>query len=329
MAAIDGRARRPSGSGVAGSPQAIFTVVTPDYSARWACRSAAGVTSTTATGARRRSSRSSTKRSRARRFPARIRSADASSAASTTLEFMTIVGVVARHAHRGPRAPAQPEIFMPYEQHPGPGHRLEHRRAHATVEDPLALADTMERKIRERNADVPVRRRTMESTLGDGVGDVALSDLSAGHVCRGGADAGAGGYLRRDGLHGESARAGTGVRIALGATPRNILGLVLGQGAVLAGRAAAWGCPGARLGPAAKGLLFGVEPRRPMVLAAVTGGVAVATLLACYLPRPPRRPRRPDGGFAGGVADRQSIRMPNAECQTGALIRHLAFGIQH
>ena len=76
-----------------------------------------------------------------------------------------------------------------------------------------------------------------------------------------------------------------GVRIALGATPESIMGLVLGQGAKLALAGLALGIALALAsGRALEGLLFGVTPRDPLILAAVTAVVALAALGACYIP---------------------------------------------
>jgi ABC-type antimicrobial peptide transport system permease subunit len=76
-----------------------------------------------------------------------------------------------------------------------------------------------------------------------------------------------------------------GVRIALGATPETILGLVLGEGARLAAIGLGLGIGLALLsGRALQGVLFGVTARDPLMLGAVSLVVAIATLLACYIP---------------------------------------------
>ena len=77
---------------------------------------------------------------------------------------MTIVGVVADVRTSGPARPAQPEIYMPFEQHPGPAAAL-NVVVRSAAANPLALADTISRTIRQRNADVPVRVTTMIGTL--------------------------------------------------------------------------------------------------------------------------------------------------------------------
>jgi putative ABC transport system permease protein len=76
-----------------------------------------------------------------------------------------------------------------------------------------------------------------------------------------------------------------GIRLALGARPGTVRALVLGQGMVLAGLGIGLGLVGAvALGRLLLGLLYGVEPTDPRVLAAVTALLATASVLACLVP---------------------------------------------
>jgi putative ABC transport system permease protein len=200
------------------------------------------------------------------------------------LAFMTIVGVVADVRTAGPGAPAQPEIYMPYEQHPRPASEL-NLVARTETTEPLALAETISRKIRERNPDVPVRASTMQGTL-----DAAsatprfrtfLLVLFAGVAL----------LLAIAGVYGVMSYTVNqripelGVRIALGASPETVMRLILWSGAKLALAGLALGLVLALLaGRVLQGLLFGVTPRDPAILALVTVGVALATLVACYVP---------------------------------------------
>jgi len=76
-----------------------------------------------------------------------------------------------------------------------------------------------------------------------------------------------------------------GIRAALGASRREIVGLVLRQGMTLAAIGGAAGLAAAAvLTRLMAGLLYGVRPADPATLVAVTlllGGIA---LLACYIP---------------------------------------------
>jgi predicted permease len=76
-----------------------------------------------------------------------------------------------------------------------------------------------------------------------------------------------------------------GIRIALGASPGQVLKLVVGQGMTLAGLGVALGLVAAfGLTRLMRGLLFGVSATDPMTFAAIPFLLAGAALLACYLP---------------------------------------------
>jgi putative ABC transport system permease protein len=201
-----------------------------------------------------------------------------------TMEFMTIVGVVGDVRTEGPSAPARAELYMPYEQHPGPSTAL-NIVARTRTADPLTLTQTMQRKIRERNADVPVRVTTMEGTLETATAaprfQTYLLVMFAGVAL----------LLALAGIYGVMTYSVSqrvpelGVRIALGATPGDIMRLVLGQGALLAGIGLVLGLVLALLsGRVIESFLFGVTAHDPAILAAVTAVVAIATLAACYIP---------------------------------------------
>ena len=200
------------------------------------------------------------------------------------LEFMTIVGVVADIRTAGPSRPTQAEIYMPFEQHPGPSTAL-NIVARTDAIDPLSLSETISRKIRERNPDVPVRATTMEGTLETAAATprfrTFLLVVFAGVAL----------LLALAGVYGVMAYTVSqrvpelGVRIALGATPGDIMRLIVGQGAKLAAAGVAIGLGLALAsGRVLKEVLFGVTAHDPIILALVVAAVAVATLAACYIP---------------------------------------------
>jgi predicted permease len=199
-------------------------------------------------------------------------------------ELMTIVGVVADVRTRGAHVPAEPEIFMPYEQHPGPATAL-NLIVRAESVEPLALADTFRRIIARRSADVPVKASTMEGRLETARATPRFRTFLVVVF------AGVALLLALAGVYGVMAYTVSqripelGVRIALGATPENIMKLVVLQGAKLAVIGLTLGL-GLSLWSARvlEGLLFGVAPRDPLTLILVTAAVALATLLATYIP---------------------------------------------
>jgi len=266
------------------SPQALFTVVTPDYFRTMHVPVKSGRDFND--GDRRDATFVAVINESLARvtFPGEDPIGHRIQTGLDTPDFMTIVGVVADIRTAGPSQAAQPEIYMPYEQHPGPATAL-NIVARTETPDPLAVSETMQRKIRERNPDVPVKATTMEGTLDTATAaprfQTYLLVLFAGVALA----------LALAGIYGVMAYTVSqrvpelGVRIALGASPRSILGLILGQGAKLAGLGLALGIGLALLsGKLVEGFLFGVKPRDPMIFALVTIVVAVATLAACYIP---------------------------------------------
>ena len=84
-----------------------------------------------------------------------------------------------------------------------------------------------------------------------------------------------------------------GVRLALGAKPASVRRLVVGHALRLSLLGIGLGSAGALLaGPALESQLFGVKPRDPVTLAAVTTALLAVALLASYLPA--RRATRVD-----------------------------------
>jgi predicted permease len=197
---------------------------------------------------------------------------------------MTIVGIVRDIRTRGPARPVQAEIYMPYEQHQGPATAL-NIVLRTDVGEPSALGATAARHIRERNPDVPVRVESMETTM---AGATAAPRFRTMLLV---AFAAVALLLAVAGVYGVMAYTVNqrvpeiGLRVALGASPGDVLGLVLKDGGrlvaigLLAGGALS--LAGARF---LNGLLFGVSATDPLVLAGVSLLVALAALGACYVP---------------------------------------------
>jgi putative ABC transport system permease protein len=199
------------------------------------------------------------------------------------LDFMTIVGVVADIRTDGPARPAQPEIFMPYAQHPGPATSL--NIVARTEANPLTFADTITRMIRQRNPDVPVRASTMEGTLQQAAATPRFRTFLFG------AFASVALLLALAGVYGVMAYSVSqrlpelGLRVALGASSRSMMSLVLGQGARLTAAGLVLGLGlSVMLGRLIQGLLFNVRATDPLLLGVVSLSVAIVMLAACYIP---------------------------------------------
>ncbi len=201
-----------------------------------------------------------------------------------SLEPMTIVGIVQDVRTRGPARPVQAEIYFPFEQHPGPATML-NLVVRAEAGDPLAAGAAAARVIRERHREMPVRLEAMTTTLAAATATprfrTALLVAFAAVAL----------LLAVAGVYGVMAYTVSqrvseiGVRVALGATPADVLGLVLKDGGRLVAAGVALGTAltlaGSRL---LSGLLFSVAPRDPWVLAGVVVLVSVAALAACLVP---------------------------------------------
>jgi len=201
-----------------------------------------------------------------------------------SLEPMTIVGIVKDVRTRGPNRPVQAELFMPYEQHQGPATSL-NLVMRTDAADPLTIGATAARQIRGRYPEVPVRIETMAMTMAGATATprfrTALLVVFAVVAL----------LLAIAGVYGVMAYTVSqrvpeiGLRVALGASPADVIGLVLREGALLVviGLVA-----GALLSLAGaqfiSGLLFGVSARDPLVFAAVSALVAIAALGACLVP---------------------------------------------
>ena len=76
-----------------------------------------------------------------------------------------------------------------------------------------------------------------------------------------------------------------GVRMALGARPRDVLTLVIGRGARLAAIGLAFGAAGAAaLGRFLSSQLYGIDARDPLTYAAAAAMLMAVALLASYIP---------------------------------------------
>jgi predicted permease len=195
---------------------------------------------------------------------------------------VTVVGVLADVLHDGPNQPVKAELFVPLLQFPARGVTI--------VFDPKADVASAVTAVREslRAVDPAIPLGTVQ-TMGELAGSaVALPKLYALLV---GVFAAAALALAVLGVYGVMAyvvaqrQREIGVRLALGAEPRAIQRLILGEGVRLAATGVAFGVIGAAvMARALSKLLFQVGTLDVATYVAVAAVLATMSLLACWLP---------------------------------------------
>jgi putative ABC transport system permease protein len=202
----------------------------------------------------------------------------------------TIIGVVADARVRGAREAARIETFVPYWQFTEPGMNVVLK----TAGDPALLATPLKQAVAAIDPSVPVAGiATLESIVGDAIDQPRFFGvLAAGFAALAL-------VLAAIGIYGVMAyvvaqrTTEIGVRMALGATRREVFRLVVGDGLRLTALGVVLGVGGSLL--VARWLttmLFGVTPGDPVTLAATAALLLLVAAAACMVPA--RRATRVD-----------------------------------
>lgn len=196
--------------------------------------------------------------------------------------WMTVVGVVGRVQHYALDRDAGPLLYLPFAQNP----QLEMRLAVRTAVEPRSLAETVVRTLRPLNRDqAAFNISTMRESLSQRMAfrrftTAMLTALAL--VALVVAAVGVFGVLS----YAVSQRTQEiGIRMALGAQAFTVRRMVVGEGMRLVLRGLAIGAVLAA--PAAdllSNLIFGLKAADLPVLVGVSAVLAMAALLACYLP---------------------------------------------
>jgi putative ABC transport system permease protein len=207
--------------------------------------------------------------------------------------WMTVVGVVQDVKYWGLNQPVDPAVYSPYSQSDEAWRRwmtLAIRTAGSTS----GLVDQVKQKVWSLDPQIPVSDiQSMTERMSDSLAQERFNMLLLGIFAALALSLSAVGIY---GLVAYSVGQRTheiGVRVALGAQQRDVLRLIVGEGAVLAifgiviGIAAAFG-----LTRLMASLLFQVTPTDPATFAAVAALLAAVALVACYIPA--RRATRVD-----------------------------------
>jgi putative ABC transport system permease protein len=193
-----------------------------------------------------------------------------------------VIGVAANQHERGLEADATLTVYLPsYGSGPGPVQFAVH-----TAGNPTAVTPALRSILKEIDPNLPLADvQTMDEIVSRSVAprrfNMFLLSIFAGVAL----------LLALVGVYGVLAYSvgqrtvEIGLRVALGATPRSVLTLIIGQGMrpIMAGIAI--GIAGALgLSHFVSSLLFNVKPVDPVTYGAVALLVAVAALLSCYVP---------------------------------------------
>jgi putative ABC transport system permease protein len=201
-----------------------------------------------------------------------------------------VVGIVGDVKDRGLAAEHLPEMYVPYAQMPTQTLDVV-LRTHVT---PRSLVPAVEKVVRELDPELPVARvATLDEVVARSISEprfymVLLSAFAAMAV-----------FLAALGIFGVLSYAVVqrsreiGIRVALGAHPRDVLRMVLGHAATLALVGVLAGLAGAlALSRAIGSLLFELSPTDPLTLGSMAVLLASVALVASYLPA--RRATRVD-----------------------------------
>jgi predicted permease len=206
--------------------------------------------------------------------------------------FVEIVGVARDGKYRILAEDPQPFFYVPLTQSFTAQRILQIRSSLP----PESLASMVQREIQALDANDPIEEmQTMKESLGGALG-YFIFRLGAALAAAMGL---LGLLLAVVGVYGVVSYAATqrtqelGIRMALGASPRQVLALLLKQGAQLVAAGLLFGLAGAwALTRAMSHMLVGISPSDPLTYLSVAALLSSITLLACWIPA--RRAMRVD-----------------------------------
>jgi putative ABC transport system permease protein len=201
-----------------------------------------------------------------------------------------IIGVVGDVHQMGLDASPEPTVYWPHSELVMSGMTILLR----TSNDPLALVTTIRGELQQLDPELPMAAvATMDQLLADSLSRSRFTMLLLGIFSAVAL------LLAAVGIYGLIAYSVTqrtqelGIRIALGAQRRDVLRLVLGQGARLTLLGVTLGLLAAlAISRLLASMLFGVSATDPLTFAGVAALLGIVALLACFIPA--RRATRVD-----------------------------------
>ncbi|MBL8176872.1 MAG: ABC transporter permease [Bryobacterales bacterium] len=197
--------------------------------------------------------------------------------------WMTIVGVVSDVRQSSPADTPEPQLYMPFQQHPFLANELQVvLRAGG---DPRAMIPAVQTKMRELSPSFAIKFTTLETMVHDSVATPRFRTFLLGlfaFLAIALAMAGVYGIMN----YMVSQRTSEfGLRMALGASPGQLLRSSLGQAAVLAAIGLAAGAAlSFALHKVVDTMLFGITGADWITYASVAALVLASSLLAAFLP---------------------------------------------
>ncbi|MGH9815579.1 MAG: ABC transporter permease [Candidatus Acidiferrales bacterium] len=194
--------------------------------------------------------------------------------------WATIVGVVGDIKQFALDREATPQVYAPFAQSGNASHIVVR-----TAGDPLAMERTLREIVRSIDPQPVDQVRTLEQIQYESVASPRLTTILLGVF------AAVALIITVAGISGVMALSvgqrthEIGIRMALGATPGQVLRMVLGHGMARVAVGLALGAVGAFwLTGMMQRLLFAVQPTDPVTFAAVAALLAGVAALACYIP---------------------------------------------
>jgi putative ABC transport system permease protein len=198
---------------------------------------------------------------------------------STTSPWLTVIGVIGDIRHGGLEEEPQPELYITYQQNPPVAPFIVLR----TTGDPSALIETVRAEARQIDKELPLYdMRTMSAIRAETMAQrrfILVLVVAFGALALGLAAIGVYGVMSL--VVSERTRE-VGVRLALGAHPAAVLGMIVRQAVTLAGSGAIVGVAvAAAVTPLMASQLFGVPAIDPLTFVTVPLLlVAIATVAA-------------------------------------------------
>jgi putative ABC transport system permease protein len=194
----------------------------------------------------------------------------------------TIIGIVGDAKYQGLSAEAGPQVYVPYAQSPFPGMRVVVR----TTTDPMSLLSAVRVEIQSVDSEEgPARVATMNELLSTSLAQPRFNTLLIGLFAT------LAFVLAAIGIYGvisydvSQRTSEIGIRMALGAERRDIMRLILRQGALLTLGGLLLGIGGAfALTRFLSSLLFEVRPTDPATYLVVSILLTAVAIAACLIP---------------------------------------------